>query len=251
MKRTISVLLVALLLALSAFALVACGGVSGTDDWNQGIDAYKNADAVTIKIHDKNLNREFIHNKERLVSDLEVAYDANKGIAVVTMKVTASDLVDLDPARSNSTTYYVLDGTNIIVNKKSNTYENWSDTRTLTFDSVEEAKTYMRDLYLHPCDIDEEEFPSFLELEYRGGNTTSTSNPRETKVNMFKNKYTQIFIDDESGTKFTYKLSFANGKPSKFTYKMNEGVWHIVIRDFSMSIKYSAKITLPDDLPKA
>lgn len=252
MKRTISIILVATLLVACTFALAACGGGVTQEDWYNGINAYATADVITIKIDDNDFDTSKKLDRQRMISDCEIAFDANKGIAIVKYKVTQRAIVDLDPIKSNTTNYYVLDGSCVTVYQKSNEYGTWRDKPiTKQFDSEDDAKTYLRNLYLHPTDIVEKEFPSFLELKYYNGNTTSTSNPRETKVDMFKTKFTQIHIDEEY--KYTYELSFSNGKPSKFVYKHKAVSTGTTIdsRTYSVTIKYSAKVDLPDDLPQA
>lgn len=249
MKRTISVILVAMLLVACTFALAACGGGVTQDDWYNGINAYATADVITLKIDDNDFDTGKKVDRQRMISDYEIAFDANKGIAIVKYKVTQRAIIDLDPIKSNSTEYYVLDGSSVTVYEKSNEYKTWRDTHKIKFDSTYEAETYLRNLYLHPLDIVEKEFPSFLELKYYNGNMTSTSNPRETKVDMFKTKFTQIHLDDEY--KYTYELSFSNGKPSKFVYKHKAVSTGSTIdsRTYSVTIKYSAKVDLPADLP--
>ena len=251
MKRTISVILVATLLVACTFALAACGGVSTEEDWKNGINAYATADAVTIKIDDNDFNTSKKLDRQRMISKYEIAFDANKGIAIVKYKVTQRAIVDLEPLKSEYTHFYVIDGTNVLEYERSDYSGKWDEytPRTHKFDSVDDAKTYLRNLYLHPTDITEAEFPSFLELKYYGGNMTSTSNPRETKVDTFKTKFTQIHIDEEF--KYTYELSFSSGKPSKFVYKHKAVSTGSTIdsRTYSVTIKYSAKVDLPADLP--
>ena len=249
MKKRISIVLVVLMLVLSAFALVACG--IGSSEWDEGIEAFKTADLITLKIHDRYVDLNF--DEPRVVTDLEISFDANKGIVYIHEQSSASHVVDLDPTKRKYEWYYVLDGSNVKVYQKSLIWysnDDWHLELPITFDTEDEAKEYLRNLYLHPQFNDEEEFPSFLEIGYQGSGPISTGYSKSTKENLFKNKFTLNFSDDNY--EYKYVLKFSSSKPSKFTYEHKLLQYGITgTRKFSMTIKYSAKITLPNDLPTA
>lgn len=249
MKKKFSVILVAILLLTTTLALAACG--IGQSEWDEGIEAYKTADVITLKIHDRYVELNF--DEPRVVTDLEISFDANKGIVYIHEESTSSHVVDIDPSKRKYEWYYVLDGANVNLYKKSlrwYTNDEWHQVQPITFDTEAEARQYLRYLYLHPQFNDEEEFPSFLEIGYDGRGPLTTGRSKTFKENLFKNKFTLNFSDDEF--EYEYVLKFTNGKPSKFTYKHKLLQFGIAgTRKFSMTIKYSATVNLPDDLPSA
>lgn len=253
MKRAFSIVLVTLLIISTSLLLVACG-ISGESDWDDAIEEFKTADVITLKIHDRNVNLNNLLDKPRVVTDAEISFDANKGLVRINIKTTASAVVDLDPTKTDHTLYYVLDGSNIICYDKNNNLkysEPWDDPETLNFDSVEEAKTYLRNLYLRSTDKYEEEFPNFIELGYEGHGSIAAGHNTSSTENLFKTKFTLQFSDDVYSYTYTLKFSLA-GKVSKFTYEHKSSQNQIDdTRKFTMTIKYSANITLPDDLPTA
>ena len=249
MKKCISVILVVLLLALSAFALAAC--VSGNDDWDNAFDAYKTADKVTVKINDDNLQLGNLVNRDHLVSRVEIAFDATQGLVYISMQIKhGTGFIDIDPSRAAYQWYYVIDGTTVTSYYTENAGEEWTAKKIMTFTTKDEAVEFLRDKYLHPVDINEEEFPSFLHLQYHGTGS-STSNPRETKANMFKTKFKQKFVEDRF--EYNYELKFTlGGKLSKVTFRRKSSSGNIDDpRKMTMTVKYKANITLPSDLPKA
>lgn len=251
MKRTISVVLLTLLLAMSTFALVACGGKVTADGWYNALNEYKTADALTLTIKDEVWNYQTSKFFEHIRYKTKITFDATAGTASVVTSYGSNDITGVNWDWGwTSEYYYVLDGANVIEYYRyvSEYSDDWQSRRTHEFDTTELAIEYMRDLYLNPCNTDKVEFPSFLELPYYGYNMTSTGNPREVKVNMFKTKFTQIYIEENSNITRTYELSFSNSKLSQYHFEYDTGALSDK-RKTTIKISYSSSLTLPDNLP--
>ena len=253
MKRKISVILVALLLAVSAFALAACGGgIKHSEDWYNALEAYKTADAITLTLTDEVWTYKTGILDSHYKYKTTITFDATAGTASVVTSSRHNDLsgVYWDDG-STAEYYYVLDGTNVIEYYRyvSEYSDDWKSRRTHEFDTADLAMEYLRDVFLNPCDTSKVEFPSFLELPYYDGNMTSTGNPRETKVNKFKNKYTQKYVDDENNITRTYELSFSSGKLSKYHFEFTPDYLLSDRRKTTIKINYSSSLNLPDNLP--
>lgn len=236
MKRTISIILVFFLVATTATLLVACGGIANAEAWNKAIEAYKTADAVTVKIEDNNKMVNQLANKERLISTVEVSFDAQKGMVHISVEYTRRNFWESEIGAGSYEIYYVLDGANVISYKKNLKTQQW-ETKTIELENSEASEAYLRERYLKPTDPDDRQFPILTELKYD-----------DFKADLFGNyKWTPT----DSRFSYTYTLNFANGKPSKFTYQHKTASKGNVddTRKFSMTIKYSADITLPNDLP--
>ena len=251
MKKTISAILVALLLAVSAFALVACGsgGINSDQEWYNALEAYKTADAITLTIND---DVRVGVLKDHVQSKISITFDATAGTASIITSRTQNDWHGVNWSfGATSEYYYVLDGTNVIRYYRyvSEYSSDWQSRITIEFDTTELAIEYMRDLYLNPCNTEEVEFPSFLELTYYDSNMKSTGNPRETKVNMFKNKFTQIFVDDQNLITRTFVLSFSGGKLSEYHFELTPDDFLSNKRKTTIKIKYLSSLKLPDNLP--
>lgn len=249
MKRTISVILVALLLAVAAFTLVACGGGKVTeDDWYNALNEYKTVDALTLTIND-DVRVGLLQNHVK--SKITVTFDAKAGTASLIYSRTQNDWSGVNWSYGwTHEYYYVLDGANVIEYYRYVTEysDDWERRKTHEFDTAELAMEYLRDVYLNPCDTKEVEFPSFLELKYYGDTMTSTSNPREVKVNTFKTKFTQIYLEENSDVKRTFELSFSNRKLSQYHFEYDGGVL-TEKRKTTIKIKYWSRLILPDNLP--
>lgn len=249
MKKIISVILITILLTMTAFALAACGGgINSDQDWYNALEEYKTTDAITLTIND-DVRVGLLQNHVK--SKRTITFDAVAGTASVITSITQNDWSGINWSYGwTHEYYYVLDGTNVIQYYRYVTEysDDWEYRKTHEFDTAELALEYMRDLYLNPCDTDEVEFPSFLELSYYDSNMKSTGNPRETKVNKSKNKFTQIFVDNEKDITRTFELSFSNGKLSKYYFKYYGGALSNK-RKTTIKIKYWSRLTLPDNLP--
>ena len=236
MKRIISIILVVLLVATCAVLLVACGGIGSADEWAQAMDAYKNAATVTLKIEDNHKMMNQLANKERVISTAEIAFDSEKGVVRVSMDYVRRNFWESDVGSGAYEIYYVLDGANVISYKKNLKTLQWDEPLTITLNGSEAAEAYLRERYLKPVDSDEGEFPTFTNLKFE-----------DFKAKLF-GKYERKYTD--SRFNYTYTLNFSNGKPSKFTYQHKTSNGSVDdSRKFSMTIEYSASITLPDDLP--
>lgn len=237
MKRIISIITVALLVATCAVLLVACGGVSA-DEWAAAMEEYKTASAVTVKIEDNHKMMNNLANKERLLSTAEVSFDAEKGLVHVVMDYTRRNFWEADVGVGSYEIYYVADSASVISYKKNLKTQQWEEPQTVTLGSSEAAEAYLREKYLKPTDTDGGEFPMFTDLKFE-----------DFKADLF-GKYE--WKPTDSRFKYTYTLNFANGKPSKFTYEHKTSSGSVDdSRKFSMTVSYSADITLPTDLPTA
>ena len=241
MKKSISILFTILLVLSCSLLLVACdGGISIQEDWDDAISYYQTCDAVTIKIYDNNLHMNRLHDKERLISTMEVSFDADKGIVFVNLDYTRRNFWEMDVGGSTYETYYVQDGANVYrYSKRISEYttEDW-EVDTISFNSDEETMLYLRDQYLHPKDFDGNEFPSILELNY---------------VEFSKKAFGKFeCVTSDNRFNYNYTVKFSNGKPTKYTYQHKAPGGNVDDkRKFSMTINYSADISLPDDLPNA
>ena len=235
MKRTISIILVVLLVATCAVLLVACGGISA-DKWAAAMEEYKTANAVTLKIEDNHKMVNQLANKERLISTVEVSFDAEKGMVRVSVDYTRRNFWESDIGNGAYEIYYVLDGSNVICYKRNLKTQQWAETQTVELNSIEAAEAYLREKYLKPTDPDENEFPIFTDLKFE-----------DFKSNLF-GKYEWKHSD--SRFNYTYTLNFSKGKPSKFSYQYKTSAGNVDdTRKFSMTVSYSASITLPNDMP--
>lgn len=238
MKRRISILFLAILLGATAFMLVACGGIDSAEDFDKAKETYATADAITLKIDDNNKMMNNLVNKERLISTVEIAFDAEKGVVFVNLDYSRRNFWESEIGVGAFETYYLLEGTNIICYKRNVRTQVWEEPIVNEFDSKEEAVAYLREKYLKPTDCDDKGFPILTEL-------TLTE---KYSANLFRNKYTWKPSDNRFN--YTYTLDFANGKITKFTYQHKSAKSDVDdTRKFSMTVEYSANVVLPDDLP--
>lgn len=245
MKRTLAIILTVFLIATTAVLLVACdGGIKSEEDWNNAIEAFLTADAVTLKIKDDAWTYQYNigildrHDK----TNVTLAFDAEMGVVAITHKYND---YSLRGGWTNGTylLYYVKDGADIIYYRK---YEGssfgWSR-ETRHFDTEEQAAAFLREQYTNPYSAtnsfyreEDKFFPTFDELEY--------SNFEADTWGKFEYVKT-----DSDGRVNTYTLNFTNGKPSKFTFDTRIPKEVVDTDKYSVTISYSAKITLPDGLP--
>lgn len=251
MKRIVAIILLALLIVASTFTLAACSGIK-SQEWYDALEAYKTADAITLTIKDEVWTYKNTILDNHIRYKITITFDAIAGTASV---ITSSGHNDLSGVYWNDGStaeyYYVLDGTNLIMYYRyvSESSSDWQRRKTIEFDTAELAIEYMRDLYLNPCNTEKVEFPSFLELPYYGENMTATGNPRETKVNMFKNKFTQKYVDEENQITRIYVLSFSNDKLSKYHFELKPDFLLSDRRKTTINIRYLSTLNLPDNLP--
>ena len=241
MKRILAIILVALLMATTALVLVACGGIDNDEDFNKAKEAYATADAITLEINDNNKKINYVLNKERLITKMKIAFDAKMGVVAINLDYSRHNLLEVETGEGKYERYYVLDGTNVLYYERylGKYSQEWDTPTVKEFDTQEEAVAFLKEKYLNPVDIDNAEFPTFVKLNLNSSYT----------VNLFRNKYT--FNRSDSRFSYIYTLYFANGQITKFTYQHKTASTGNVddSRKFSMSIKYSANITLPHDLP--
>ena len=239
MKRTISIVLVILLVVTSTVLLVACyGGISNEEDWEKAFDAYKTCDKVTLKIEDNNKTINYVHDKERLISKVEISFDAQKGVVFISMNYSRRNFWEIETSGGTYEMYYVIEDTNVIFYRRylGNYSQDWNHRTTTEFDSKEEAEEYLRDKYLHPVDIDEGEFPSIFDFAYKDITYKSFG------------KFESKTSDDRFN--YTSTLNFSKNMPTKFTYQHKSATSSVDdSRKFTMTVKYTASISLPNDLP--
>ena len=238
MKRILSIILVALLMATTALVLVACGGIDNAEDFDKAKDTYATADAITLKIDDNNKMMNNLVNKERLLSTVEIAFDAEKGAVFVNLEFSRRNFWESEIGVGAFETYYLLEGTNVIRYERNVRTKVWAEPTVNEFDSKEEAEAYLREKYMKPTDGDGKEFPTF----------TALTLTEKYSANLFRNKYT--WKPNDNRFNYTYTLGFSNGKISKFTYQHKSANSDVDdTRKFSMTVEYSANIVLPNDLP--
>ena len=244
MKRTVAIMLTLLLVATTAVLLAACtGGIQTEDDWASAMDKFLEADAVTLKIKDDSWkykgNSIVIDSHDK--SNITLSFNAEMG--VVAIKYKYNDY-SLSGGWSNGTykLYYVKDGANVIFYRKfEGSSAGWSR-KTIHFDTEEEAMAYLRLQYTNPIastsNLRKEDnlFPTFTELTFYNFQANA----------LGKFEYVQT---DKNGRVNTYTLNFANGRPSKFTFDTRIPNEVVDTDKYSVTISYSAKITLPSDLP--
>ena len=245
MKRTISVILVALLIIFTAMLLVACtGGINKEEDWNSAMQAFLTADAVTLKIKDDmwtyKSNSIIIDHHDK--SNITLSFDGKKGIVAITYKYNDYTIRG-GWANGTYKMYYVKEDNKIIFYKMfEGSSAGWNYRQTKTFDTEDEAMAFLRKLYINPTNqvsmpfTAESPWPDFTEMNYNNF----------TAGNMGKFEYVKTDNDRRVNT---FTLNFSNGKPTKFTYDTRMPKEVVNTDKYSVKIYYSASITLPDGLP--
>ena len=243
MKKTLSVILLSLLLAVSAFALAACGGGMSADDLANAYEAYTTAEKITLTIEDNDRHINFISDGYRLKSNVKISFDASKDAVFVSVDYFRFNLIEAQNGRGTYEMYYVLDGANVIQYKRNTGVgsPNWELINVEKFSTQEQAMTCLRNKYLNAQNVDEYLFPTFTELTFDETYTKS----------FLASKYTWKLQDNRF--KYTYELNFKDGKVTEFTYqhKTSNAGYVDDTRKFSMKIEYSADIPAPTGLPQA
>ena len=239
MKRWVSTILVALVALSSLLLLTACnGGIYSEEDWNNALEYFQNCDTVTIELDDNNLHMNYIRDKERVISNALICFNASKGFVFVSMEYSRRNFWGTQVGGATYETYYVQDGLNVYCYSRrvsGDTPEEWNVNEALSFDSEEAAEAYLRKQYLQPVDVDSNAFPSMLELNYNDFSPKMSGKfERKTSDNRFN---------------YTYVLNFAGGKVTKYAYQNKAPGGNVDdARKFSMTITYSASVSLPDEL---
>ena len=224
MKRTISVILVALLLTLAAFALAACnGGVSTEEEWNAAVDYLSTCKAITLEINEKKVQGTGL-DKSTDKTTTKISYDATNGILNFYKETSPYSAFGARRYTSHDDQYFVIDGSDV----KEYAYH-WRDndekeqkTGVTHYDNAEASALALREKY----------------LEYL--NTIAITN---LAFNDFSPSVFGGYEAIGSGG-FVIKVSFSNGKFTKYHFEQKPiGSPNSVEQD--VSIKYSAKITLP------
>lgn len=168
MKKSICVILASFLLVFCSFALVSCGGGMSAEDLAKAYEAYQTADAITLKIEDNDRHTNNIADGFRLLTTVEIAFDAEKGAVFVSMEYTRRNLIDAEKGKGAYDMLYVLDGSNVICYKR-NTRDytpKWEKIKVEEFASEEQAMEYLRNQYLSAQTVDEVPFPTFTALTF-------------------------------------------------------------------------------------
>ena len=232
MKRTITIILVAILVVSSALLFVACnvsGGVKTQEDWNSAMDFLKNCDTVTINVEKDEYTN--LHIKQYLTT-WTVTYDGVKG-ELYSYRVVENYNVSIFDQRKHSQTYAIVDGSDLKTYTKDtvdSAYKNWDAKLTSCADS-DAAALKLKELfysYLAELDLDNLTF-----TEYK------------LKFNKFEKTETV------GQTKTTWQVTFSDGKLSEIHIdgKPQKGSQSIDNAKITITVTYSAEITPPNGLP--
>ena len=224
MKRTISVILTVLLLSLTAFALVACdGGVKTEDDWNKALNYLETCDSITLKMNEKSVQGTGLDKSKHKIK-VTIAYDAKNGVLNYYKETSPYSAFGFRRYTSHEDYYFIVEGMDV------KTYTlSWMDngeaekqTDLEHYDSAEAANLALREKYLeylHDTQITDLVFDVFSPRLLGG--------------------YKAISLGA------IVKVSFSGGKVTKYHYN-NMAIGSPNSMKRSVSIKYKAKITLPD-----
>lgn len=121
MKRTLSIILAALLIVSSTLLLVACGdgGVYDEEGWNNAIQALEDSQATSIKIVEKEYQNALKVKKERTET---LTYNGKKGVLRWERKETAYNWLGGHDYDHHDCDYYVLDGSDLKYYRNFNSY---------------------------------------------------------------------------------------------------------------------------------
>lgn len=234
-KKIIAIVLAVLLVVTTSLLLVSCSGISNEEDWNKAMDAYQTADSLTLTVTDQLWIYNSIVFQDHVKEKSTISFDAEKGVVSIICVRGGNNLSGFHSFTEHRY-YYVLDGTNVVEYYRyvSEYSDEWKQRTTHEFDTVDLAKEYLRDQYLNYLDSEKLPFVPFTELNY---------------MNFSSNTFgTFKYEKTDDGKKYAYALKFSNGKTSEYTYEYKHDK-DPSRRKTEMKIKYSAKVTLPDDLP--
>ena len=241
MKKIISVILVAILLVVSAFALTACdSGVHSEEDWNKAMERLETCDTITVTIEDKQVDQNNLVNKRTYKRKMTITFDAQQGVAHVEYESKTLGAIGEDQGSGKSEEYYVADGSTMLIYRRRLTeYSDkvWSGGRfTYGLNSEEDVANRLRELYLRAKYSTEIDYIDLTTLRYGS---------------FYEDKNTYVRTEKEEYNDISYMLTFTNGFLAKIKYeKVQNTSGPKDSRKYTIAIKYSANVTIPTELPE-
>lgn len=237
MKRTISVILTVIMLAISVFALAACsGGVETEEDWNGAVQALKDAKSITVK----QVEKEY-HNVLRLDKKIitKVYYNAKQGALAYYRDETKYTFLGIKDGARHTYRYYKVDGSDIKLYTKGyydalnySNEDEW-EVSTTSYSSHEEALQELHGLYL---------WLSPARAEY----IDFTIYNNQHSFGKFEKTKSDDYYD------YTYGLQFSGGKLTKIydSRELNSTNGGKATKA-TTTIKYSAIVRAPKGIRNA
>lgn len=239
MKRTISVILTVLLLVLSAFALVACdGGIKTEEDWNKALDYLANCDAVTITVEETIVEMNHLVDKDKVKHKLIVSFDAKQGAVYSKYDYTSYFAIGLVEHRTHGEDYFIADGNEIrhYSRKLGEFGTDWEGQVWKRYENANEVTQEQRNRYLRAEYSSETKYMDLTDLKY-------------SSFYQDKNKFVRTEEEEYYGT--TIELTFSNGRLTKVSYeRIQKSSGPKDSRKYTITIKYKANISVPNNLPK-
>ena len=234
MKRTITIVLLCLLVVSSSLLFVACngsGGVKTEQDWNDAMDFLKNCDTVTITCEKDEYTN--LHIKQELTK-WTVTYDAVNG-ELYSYRVIENYNVGVFDQRKHHQTYAVVDG---------------SDFKIYTKDTVDSAYKPF-DAKLTTCDNNEAALLKLKELFYSYLKEFDLNTLQFSDYKFKQNKFEKTETNGQSSA--VWQITFADKKLNKIYIegKPQKGSQSIDHAKITFTILYSAEVTAPNGLENA
>ena len=233
MKRTITIILVALIIISSALLLVACnGGVKTEQDWNDAMDYLKNCESLTVSFKRE---KSLYARTHKMYDNWTLTYDKAEGALYATQECKTVDLlgnVKEQTYKHNYVKVVDIEVKNYTKNGQGILPAEWQATSN-SYDSNDEALEQLRQVLL-----------SYLDLF--GLNNLSYSD-----YTLKFGKYEKSEVVNNKNT--LWKLAFSDGKLNAATYETKhlKNSSDIDYEKVNISLSYSAEITPPTDLENA
>ena len=230
MKRTLTIILLALLIVSSTLLLVAChGGIKSEQDWNDAMDYLKNCDSLTISF-----NREKSKNARlnKMYDNWTLAYDKTNGALYVTQDCKTVDLFG-NVKEHTYKNHYVevvdLEVKDYVKNGQGVLAAEWQVTSN-SYGSNEEALEQLRQVLL-----------SYLDQ-------FSLNNLNYADYNLKFGKFEKTEVVNNKNT--VWKLTFSVGKltAASFETKHLKDSSDIDYEKIYITLSYSAEVTAPDGI---
>lgn len=231
MKRTVTVILIAILIVSSTLLLTACGGAT-EEEWNKAMDFLKNCEAVTISYgQEKTTNARTTKTQENWT----VQYDATNGMLYAEQNVRVYNLFGVMTEQTRQYRYVEVAGTEVkdyTKNRAVNHHDFWKLTSN-TCGSEEEALEKLKQVYLSYLTLLGLDGFNYADFTYKFG------------------KYKKTDIVNQKET--SWQLTFSDGKFTKAYYETKhvKGSSDIDYTKLNVEMKYSAEVTEPSDLDTA
>ena len=233
MKRTILIILVALLVILSTMTLVACrGNIKSEEEWNSAMDYLKNCETVTINYnHDKTTNARTTKTHEIWT----VQYDRTKGALYAEQNVKVYNLFDVMIEQTRQYQYVEvsnLELKNYTKKPIDNRNTNWKLT-SQSYSNEDEAMQQLHQIYLSYITLLNLDNFNYNDFTYKFG------------------KYEKSEVVNQKNT--SWQLTFSDGKMATAYYetKHKRGSSDIDYTKINITMQYSAEITIPTDLEQS